>query len=147
LENKEEVMRAPICLTGVVVWALFASSAEAEIPNQTPENLFKAATHVVNGQVGRIYSSTETSGNFVFTHSVAAVSVESVDKGSGIADSPLIYVRFWHKRWIGQGNPPPDHYGHRGVPKTGDEVRVYLQAQADGGLDVARPNGFEAAKE
>jgi hypothetical protein len=133
---------------------LFASAAAAglsgrafaEIPNRTPAQLEQLASHVITGKVLKIYSTVHRSSTkWEFTYSVAEIQVEDIEKGAH--EGRLAYVRFWHKRYMGDGPPEPSHYGHRGVPKIGSHTRVYLMTEEeDGGYDVLSPNGFAAVE-
>jgi hypothetical protein len=128
-------------LSIAIVSATFGSSAFAEIPNKTPDKLEKLASHVITGKVLKIYSAVERSSpKWEFTYSVAELQVDRVEKGEH--EGRLAYVRFWHKRFLGEGPPEPSHYGHRRVPKVGSDARVYLMTEDDGGYDVLSPNGF-----
>ena len=136
-------LTAPICLSiaTVIVCGTY-STASAEIPNLSPAELQKTATQIVSGKVHRIYSNVErTAPNMDTIHNVAELHIRRVEKGS--LDAPLLYIRFWRKRYVGDGLAPAGHYGHRGVPKRGDSVRVFLKKADDGGYDVLSPNGFE----
>ena len=128
---------------GPAVMALLAAAATAEVPDLSRDDLNHLATHVVTGQVQRIYTNVETGGGYEFTHGLAEISITGLEKGDGLKVGGLVYARFWGKRWIGQGEPPPDAYGHGGVPAKGAGVRVYLERAKDGGYDVLLPNGFE----
>lgn len=136
----------PMLLAWVVVLAICPATL-ADRPEEPVEVLQERASHIVTGTVDRIYISTEDRGNWRFRHQVAAISVETVDKGERVRNGDMLYARFWNKEWIGDGPSPPDFYGHRGVPGAGDFVRVYLSQQQDGGLDVFAPNGFESVSQ
>ena len=62
----------------------------------------------------------------------------------GIVAGDRIFVRYWRKRWIGDGNPAPDHYGHWDIPSANDAVVVYVKGTRKAGFDVLSPNGFYA---
>jgi hypothetical protein len=123
-----------------------ASDANAEIPNKSPDQLEKLASHIFSGKVVKIYSTVDRSSpKWEFTYSVAEIQVENTEKGEH--EGRLVYVRFWHKRFMGAGPPEPSHYGHRGVPKVGSHARVYVMTEEeDGGYDVLSPNGFAAVE-
>jgi hypothetical protein len=113
----------------------------AEIPNMSSEKMQEIATHIFTGKVVKIYSTVErTSPQWEFTYSVAELDLTDVEKGEH--DGRLAYVRFWRRRYLGDGPPEPGHYGHRGVPKVGSQTRVYVMTEEDGGYDVLSPNGF-----
>jgi hypothetical protein len=124
--------------------ACLAGAAFAEIPNRSAAQLEELASHVFTGTVLKIYSTVDRSSpKWDFTYSVAEVQVDDIEKGEH--EGRLAYVRFWHKRFKGDGPPEPSHYGHRGVPKIGDQTRVYVMIEEeDGGYDVLSPNGFAA---
>lgn len=131
------------CRISAVLILGCAAVATAAIPNRTPQQLRDGASHVLTGKVGRIYHSAERKGNYEHVHSAAEISVASIEKGSGVSQSQLVYVRYWRKKWLGDGEPEPGHFGHRGLPQSGDVIRVYVERQSDGGFDVLSPNGFE----
>ena len=133
-------------IVGMLLSLASFSAAIAEIPNRTPQQLREGASQIVTGKVQQIYSMEEKSGDYVFTRSVAAVSVDAVEKGVGISKGELVYVRFWRKKYVGAGRPAPGHFGHRGIPAVGDVVRIYLKKADDGGFDVVGPNGFDVVK-
>lgn len=122
-----------------------AAAAYAEIPNKSPDQLEELASHIFSGKVLKIYSTVDRSSpKLEFTYSVAEIQVADIEKGEH--EGRLAYVRFWHKRFMGDGPPEPSHYGHRGVPKVGSHTRVYVMTEEeDGGYDVLSPNGFAAA--
>ncbi|HJQ79378.1 MAG TPA: hypothetical protein VJ828_05455 [Lacipirellulaceae bacterium] len=121
-----------------------AGAAYAEIPNKSPDQLEELASHIFTGKVMKIYSTVDRSSpKWEFTYSVAEIQVADVEKGEH--EGRLAYVRFWRKRFMGDGPPEPSHYGHRGVPKVGSHTRVYVMTEEeDGGYDVLSPNGFAA---
>jgi hypothetical protein len=83
---------------------------------------------------------------------VAEVRVADCEKGTGIKKGDLLYARYWRRAWVGKNEMPPDTLGHRGLPRDGDFMRVYLARNAydgfdpnnkDGGFNVIGANGFE----
>jgi hypothetical protein len=113
----------------------------AEIPDLSTARMQDVASHVFQGKVARIYSMVDRSTpQWETTHSVAELLVSRVEKGKH--DGRLAYVRFWHKRFVGEGSAPPGSYGHRGIPKVGGSTRVFVVEAEDGGFDVLPPNGF-----
>ena len=126
--------------------ALAAPFARAEVPDQTPERLQKNATHVVAGEARALYVSVSREGNYEETKGVAEIRVTGVERGDGLEPGGLVYARYWRRKWVGDGNPPPGSAGHRGLPKVGDTVRVHLKRADDGGYDVLLPNGFQPVK-
>ena len=140
-------MRVLICCIVLLASATAAGLSDrafAEIPNRTPAQLEELASHIFSGKVVKIYSTVDRSSpNWEFTYSVAEIQVADIEKGEH--EGRLAYVRFWHKRFMGDGPPEPSHYGHRGVPKVGSHARVYVMTdEEDGGYDVLSPNGFAA---
>jgi hypothetical protein len=86
---------------------------------------------------------------------VAEIRVDECTKGAGLAKGDLVYARYWQRAWRGAGQPYPSTIGHRGLPATGDTLRVYLARNAydgftsannDGGFNVIGANGFEKLK-
>jgi hypothetical protein len=124
-------------LTGLL---LAASPAGAEVGDRSPEDLARLASCVLRGTVQRVYTTTETAAGFRETTGVAELTVGAIDKGCG--GEELVYARFATREWVGRGPAPTTSYGHRGLPRPGQTVRVYLTRGADGGYDVVLPNGF-----
>jgi hypothetical protein len=124
--------------------------AWAEKPDTPPQALREAATHVIVGTVQAVFQRTERGGGWETNRFVAEVRVGKDEKG-GLAEGTLAYVRYWTRRWVGPGAPPPSTNGHRGVPAEGETLRIYAVARGhngfgettDGGLDVYGANGFE----
>jgi hypothetical protein len=125
--------------------------ARAEKVPLSQEGLRKTATHVITGQVTSIYQRSDKAGDWNYTKYVAELRVNECEKGDGINKGELLYVRYWTKAWIGRGEQPPDTSGHRGLPRDGQSIRVYLARNAydgfgtskDGGFNVIGANGFE----
>jgi hypothetical protein len=143
-------------LAAVAISLLWTGGARAEKVDLDPAELHKTATHVVTGQVLGIYERRETAGDWRYTHCVAEVRVDKCEKGTGLESGNLVYVRYWHRQWIGAGEIPPSTNGHRGLPASGDKLRVYLAQNAydgftrdnhDGGYNVIGANGFERLAE
>jgi len=128
--------------------------SQAEIIPKSPEEMQKMATHVVQGNVKAIYASSARAGNYQQTHYVAELAVDKVEKGEGLQEKQLVYVRYWTQAWVGPGLPPPGTTGHRGLPSVGQSVRVYLVNKGydggsnvnDGGFNVVFADGFQALK-
>jgi hypothetical protein len=136
----------------LIVLALAVHAEKADMP---PEGLRRTATHVVVGEVKAIYTRESREGKWRYTRYVAEVSVEKVEKGEGLAKGALVYARYWTRRWIARSAPPPSTSGHRGLPKEGETLRIYLARNAydgftndnkDGGFNVIGANGFERLK-
>ena len=108
--------------------------AIAEKPRSSPAQLASTATHIVRGEVVRVYSRVRREGMFRRTDYVAEVTVKAVEKGEGIRlDRPLC-ARYWSRTWTGPGYPPPGTNGHDPLPEEGEAVRI--------GLDRVRSNGY-----
>jgi hypothetical protein len=114
--------------------------------------LTKTASHVVTGDVLAIYEREELNGDWKYTRYIAEIRIGECEKGDGIVKGDLVYVRYWQRAWIGKGQQPPSTSGHRGIPRNGDSLRVYLARNVydgftkdnnDGGLNVIGANGFE----
>jgi hypothetical protein len=143
-------------IAALLVSLLGGSLAQAEKVDLDRAELHKTATHVVTGQVLGIYERQETRGDWQYKRYVAEVRVDKCEKGEGLDSGDLVYVRYWHRQWIGAGQVPPSTSGHRGLPSSGDKLRVYLARNAydgfspenhDGGYNVIGANGFEKLAE
>jgi len=142
------------------LWTLLAAlaasnTARAEKVPLSPEELRATATHVVVGQVTAVYTRTETSGDWKYTHYIAEVRVAESEKGDGLKKGEPVYARYWQRQWVGKDKQPPSTIGHRGLPAQGETIRVYLARNAydgftfdnkDGGFNVIGANGFEPVK-
>jgi hypothetical protein len=129
-----------------------APTLRAEKVDTPPAGLRKGATHVITGTVTAIYERESREGEWKYTRYVAEVCVKTVEKGEGLAAGDLAYVRYWRRSWRGSREMPPSTSGHRGLPKEGETLRIYLARNAydgfstendDGGLNVLGANGFE----
>lgn len=130
-------------LTMVLAAGLMTVEARGEIPKQSREELSESASHALVGKVVRTYERQERDQHdFEYTYGVAEISVDSVGKGSEIASSDRVFVRYWRKKWIGTGDPPPDHYGHWSIPNATDTVVAYVKGDRKTGFEVLSPNGF-----
>lgn len=134
---------------------MLPAAASAEKVDMTPAELRKTATDVVVGVPTAIYHLVQREGDWQYTHYVAEVKVDQVEKGNDLQAGGLVYVRYWTRSWIGAGLPPPSTSGHRGLPAQGQKVRIYLARNAydgfgtgnkDGGFNVIGANGFEPVK-
>jgi len=135
-----------------LLWLTAFAAASPDIPNKPPAMLEKAATHVVVGEVVRIYEAKEKEAKWEYTRYLAELKIEKLEKGEGASPGELIYVR-WFTRRYRKGMPPPSSNGHRGWKLAkGERVRVYLARNAhdgftpdntDGGYNVLVPNGLE----
>ena len=126
------------------IWTMsFSTALQAEVPNQSPENLKKNATHIVTGKVLKMTEKSTKSANYDDIAGFCEITVTALEKGEGIETGKLVKARYSKRYWIGKGDPPPGSSGHRGLPKKDETVRVYLSKAKDGGYDVILPNGFE----
>ena len=148
-------MKKPVLCLGAFGVAILAVVVSAEKVDMPPAGLLKTATHVVAGKVQAIYKRTVVKEGWYYTHYLAEVKIDSVEKGEGLAAGGLVYVRYWHRAWRKRGVPPPSTSGHRGLPKEGETLRIYLARNAydgfskdnnDGGYNVIGANGFERLK-
>ena len=134
-----------------IVAFVFVSFALAELRPQTPKELAGGATNIVTGRVLAVYSrdvETERYGKgTIETKSVVEIEVGGVEKGDGIKEKDVIYVRCWHLKKRG-ALERPGPVGHD-IPKTGERVRAYLlrgglspTEKPDAGLAAVEPNGL-----
>lgn len=121
--------------------AISGRSAFAEVPDLALDKLEAMSTRVIDGKLARIYTSTDKSGDWEITHSVAEIQVSKVEKGK--LNGKVAYVRFAHRRFIGKGRSPVGAFGQREVPEVGSTVRAYVREGEDGGLDLIPPNGLK----
>ena len=134
---------------------LLSLTALAEKAQMSPDALKKVATQVVVGDVVAIYARETKEGRWKYTRYCAEVKVTAVEKGTDAKVGDLVYARYWQRRWASLGVPPPSTNGHRGLPKEGESLRIYLARNAydgfsmennDGGFNVIGANGFERLK-
>jgi hypothetical protein len=140
----------------VFMFTSVARLSLAEKVDLSNEQLFETATHVIDGHVLAIYSYQEESGDWQITRYVAEIAVERCTKGDIEPEAAPVYVRYWTRKWIGEGTVPPSTNGHRGLPSVGDHVHVYLAKNAydgftndnkDGGFNVIGANGFDLLRD
>ena len=129
------------------IWGAKAPSSKLELET--------IATHIVVGKVQAVYSYKEREGiplvsGYEYDHKVAEVKIEKVEKGK-ISES-LVYVRYWSRKWIGLGFPPPGGQSYENQPKKGQACRFYLAKNSfdgwkdgnkDGGFNVVYVNGIQ----
>ena len=132
----------PIVSVALAASLLAMSYARAEIPKQSKEKLQALASHALTGTIERVYEHKEKRGDYEFTHGVAEVAVERVDKGTDVVANDRVFVRFWRQKWIGEGNSPPGHSGHWNIPARTDTAEIYVKGDRKTGFDVLSPNGF-----
>jgi len=130
----------------------FIWGAKAPSSKQQLETI---ATHIVVGKVQAVYSYKKQEGiplvsGYEYDHKVAEVKIEKVEKGK-ISES-LVYVRYWSRKWIGLGFPPPGGQSYENQPKKGQAYRFYLAKNSfdgwkdgnkDGGFNVVYVNGIQ----
>jgi hypothetical protein len=104
------------------------------------------STHIVVGKLRMVYLSVEMRGDFQYTHGIAEIAVEKVEKGVGPKGGEVVYVRFWNDNWIGKGPVPPHSDGHQ-VPRQGAVVRAYVKRNHEGCYEALLPNGLEVVAE
>lgn len=118
------------------------NNASAELVDQSKEKLQASASHILLGTVERTYERKEQRDGFEYTYMVAEISVERVEKGADVVANDRVFVRYWRKEWLGNGNPPTDHFGHRGIPTNKETAEIYVRGDRKTGFDVLSPNGF-----
>lgn len=144
-------LRFRIVLSSLLVLLTVGSEAYGERVDMPREWLKNTATHVIIGTVTAVYESKVDDKEWATTRCVAEVRIKTAEKGAGLNTDDLVYVRYWHRRWISTSPPRPDTNGHRGLPSPGQTLRIYLARNAyngagtsnDGGFDVVFANGFE----
>ena len=130
----------------LVLFVLYAGTADAALAQKRPEVLRSDSTHIVVGTVKSIMNGNDevSERKLATSTGVVEVRVTAIEKGDQIKAGDVIYARFWRTRWVGEGNPPPHSRGHL-LPAKDESVRVYLHLR-DGGYDALSPNGFEIMK-
>jgi hypothetical protein len=129
-------------LWGTIFTALAISGSRAEVPFLTPDEQKVMSTHIVVGKLRMVYGSVEMRGDFQYTHGIAEIVVEKVEKGVGPKAGEVVYVRFWNENWVGKGPTPPHSDGHQ-VPMQGAAVRAYVKRNHESGYEALLPNGLE----
>ena len=148
-------------LTGIGVFIFcFASLLHAAKAPSSKQQLETIATHIVVGKVEAVYSYKKREGiplvsGYEYDHEVAEVKIEKVEKGK--ISEKLIYVRYWSRKWMGIGLPPPGGQSFSPQPEKGQMCRFYLaknsydglseKGNQDGGYNVVYVNGVEPIKE
>ncbi len=129
---------------GLAAFLLVISVVSAERPAQSRERLLESASHAITGTVVRTYERQEKKDvrGFEWTYGVAEIKVVRVAKGSEIKAGDRTYVRYWEKKWVGGGSPPPDSNGNSETPSATDSVEVFVEGNRETGYDVLQPNGF-----
>ena len=129
---------------GLAAFLLVINVVSAERPAQSRERLLESASHAITGTVVRTYERQEKKDDrgFEWTYGIAEIQVAMVTKGSDIQAGDRAFVRYWKKKWVGGGSPPPDSYGNWEVPEATDSVEVFVEGDRGTGYDVLQPNGF-----
>lgn len=152
--NRLRIAKWSSCTLAIAAVMIMSCWAFAEKAPMTKEQLQSTATHVVVGKVQAIYSRKELKRSYQYTHYVAEVKVDKLEKGEGI--SGLVYVRYLDIEWIGKGSMPPGPSGHYPSPTVGETYRIYLAQNAydgmnnenkDAGYNVIYGNGFQPVKQ
>jgi len=138
----------------LILFAVIASPALAAKANVGTAGLRRTATHVIVGTVLRIYAYPQTTKDRKIMDYVAEIRIKDIEKGEGLKNGDLVYARYWSSGWLQGATPVPSDSGHRGIPREGETLRVYLARNAcdgygrnqDGGFNVIGPDGFERLK-
>ena len=132
---------------GTTALMLCCGVVQGEIPKRSEPQLNRTASHVFVGTVVETYERQRKTGNrFEHTYGIAEIRVKAVEKGTDLALGNRVFVRYWRKRWIGDGPPPTGHSGHWNIPAAGNTVRVFVRGNPKSGFDVLSPNGFFSVK-
>jgi len=130
-----------------LVWVLLSGVTHA-VKVDMPGQAEKESSNIVTGTITAIYSKTIRDSSYQWTHCVAAVRVESIEKGDGLKIGELVYVRYiGGTKWIGAGQQPPGPGPHENIPAEGQRRKLCLTRNADGGFDVYYVSGFEMPDE
>lgn len=140
--------RIALLLMACIAVALCGSSAAfclAALPLLNLDELAAEASHVFTGKVLRVYCDEQRdSAEWTTRHYVAEVRIDRQEKGQ--LPGKLAYVRFFDKRFTGEGPQPAGNFGHRPVPKQNSAVTVYAFESEDGGLEALQPNGWKLTR-
>jgi len=144
-------MKAIICAV-LILLASLTSSAFGAKAGEDAAQMRNMATHVIVGTVVQIYHRDQTTKDQHATKYVAEIRTEGIEKGEGLQNGDLVYVRYSSSRWLPTATPVPSQLGHDGLPREGETLRIYLARNAydggsgypqDGGFNVIFPNGFQ----
>lgn len=137
--------RIALLLLACIAVALCGSSAAfclAALPSLSLDELTADASYVFTGKVLRIYCDEQRdSAEWTTKHYIAEVRIDRQEKGR--LAGKLAYVRYYEKRFTGDGPQPAGNYGHRPAPKQDNVVRVYAIESEDGALNATQPNGWK----
>ena len=130
-----------------LAWLSLVGSTQA-VKVDMPGQAERESSHILTGTVLAIYSKVTRDAYYESSHCVAAVRIESIEKGGGLKAGDLIYVRYiGSMSWIGKGGMPPGPSGHENTPGEGEKRKICLTRNADGGYDVYYVSGFQKAGE
>lgn len=137
-------MRLTAGCRAAALFVVFASAvAVAEKVPMSEEGRKAEATHILKGTVEQVFSRKETKPNGeVVTKYVAELKIAKVEKGEGLKEGQLAYVRYWHISEM----KTPGASGQAKLPKAGDTVTVFVERAEDGAMDALFPNGMEFGK-
>ena len=114
----------------------------AALPPQRPDDLKKGAAYIVVGKVQAVYTAEDKQERgFVNRLYMFEVVVSSIEKGEGLKEAKVIYVKAWKPQsrptgWAGL-------QGQNHIPEAGESGRLYLTQADDGSLSLMTPNGWE----
>lgn len=140
-------------LAACTLCALGIAAAEPSVEKGELKPREEMATHVITGKINRIWKHGELDGSFWNESYVAEVRVKSVERGEGIEEGQLAYVRYNRRKWQGGGRVPEGWLvGMKELPRDLLTYRIYVAKNApdgswmpneDGGLNAVCPNGFQ----
>jgi hypothetical protein len=140
-------MKLKIILSLSLVFLCLAASTHA-VKVDLPGQAEKQSSHIVTGTITAIYTRVAREGQYEVTHAVAAVRIESLQKGEGFKTGDLIFVRYITAiRLIGATGPHIGAGPHENLPGEGQRKKVCFNQGKDGGLDVYYVSGFQPAEE
>jgi hypothetical protein len=142
MKKKSLSLLAGTCVATLLV-ACPGHLLAAEAP-KAPEQLLKAASHVVTGKVIGIevrsrYSEIEEGG---FDYAIwCTIAVDAVEKGEGVKPGDQLVAHCFRPKTRLAVGQLASLQGHSPIPALGQEIRVYL---VKGGrtYHVIHPNGF-----
>lgn len=118
------------------------TTAWAEVPNRTPEQLDERATIVVAGTLESIGGVRERSIAWDRRRWVHRLRVEEVLRGEGIAAGDLLEVHAWSSFYRLPIMVPAYATGHRPLPLVGERTLLHATRRDDGRIAPVLPNGW-----
>lgn len=118
-----------VCVTSCAV------SVRAEMPPQDPQK----ADVIVVGRVESISKTKDSETDYFFV----SIRIESVERGASLAAGDLISVNTF--KWARPGRGKVGASGHNGLPKVGDQVRMYAYKRHPG-YAGAYPHWYDLLK-